>query len=103
MECAQVQEPLLPLTHEALEAVPQTPPDDVKAGMLWYLTSSFFFAAVGVCSKFLGNWGYPVFEITFFRSVIIACFSLSALTSAGTHLKSPSYTLAFTLGLFSRA
>lgn len=80
----QAQEPLLALQDDETE--PQAPPDDMRAGMLWYFSSSFFFAGMGICSKFLGNWGYPVFEITFFRSIIIACFSLSALSSAGAPL-----------------
>jgi hypothetical protein len=80
-----VQEPLLAPFAEEQRGL-DVPADDVCSGMIWYMCSSFFFAAMGVCSKALGNMGYPVWEITFFRSIIITCLSVSAITSAGVKL-----------------
>jgi hypothetical protein len=78
-----VQEPLLDATSTAL-ALPQTGhKDNVSAGMMWYLTSSFFFTGMGICSKLLGQHGYLVWEITFFRAVVIMACSLTMLISQG--------------------
>jgi hypothetical protein len=72
--------------------VPQTAPDNIPLGMLWYGTSSFFFAGMGICSKLLGHYHYPVWEITLVRAVVILSCCLSVLFRAGTlqtaeHLK----------------
>jgi drug/metabolite transporter (DMT)-like permease len=50
---------------------------------MWYATSSVFFAGMGICSKLLGEEGYPVWEITFFRAVVVLTFSLAVLVSQG--------------------
>jgi hypothetical protein len=80
-------------------AAPQARHENVLRGMLWYGASSFFFAGMGICSKLLGGFGYPVWEITFFRAIVITCFALSAIISSGTP---PSYQsprpLAATVG-----
>ena len=58
--------------------------------MLYYGCSSFFFAAMGICSKLLGQYHYPVWEITLFRAVIILGCCMSMLLSAGAHLPGAS-------------
>lgn len=69
---------------------PQPPPDEVRVGMLWYLNASIFFVVMSISNKLLGGWGYPVFQMTLFRSMVMAIFCVSALTSAGML---PNYTV----------
>lgn len=80
--CAQgdeSREPLLPPEPPRAAA----PKDNVPLGMLYYGCSSFFFAAMGICSKMLGAYHYPVWEITLWRAVIILACCMSMLLSAG--------------------
>jgi drug/metabolite transporter (DMT)-like permease len=67
-------------------AQPQARTDNVAIGMLWYGVSSFFFAAMGICTKLLGQYHYPVWEITLFRAIIILGCCLSVLVSAGAFM-----------------
>jgi hypothetical protein len=80
----QELEPLLALSTETGAARSQRPPVDNQAlGMLWYACSSFFFAAMGACSKSLGIAGYQVWQITLVRAVIIMSLCLWALNRDG--------------------
>lgn len=58
--------------------------DTTWVGLLWYATSSFFFTGMGICVKLLGDMDYPVYEITFFRAIVITMFALTAVLRAGT-------------------
>ena len=69
--------------------------------MIWYGASSFFFAAMGICTKLLGQYHYPVWEITFFRAIIILACCLSMLVSAGTSMMRPQ-TSALATGMCMR-
>lgn len=83
----QELEPLLAMSTEA--AAPRAPPiasDNQALGMLWYACSSFFFAAMGACSKALGAAGYLVWQITLVRAVIIMSCCLWVLIRDGAHL-----------------
>jgi hypothetical protein len=82
----RVQEPLL------APAPPAAPKDNVAKGMLWYGMSSFFFAAMGICSKLLGQYHYPVWEITLVRAVVIMSCCLSMLLHAGAPASRASHT-----------
>jgi hypothetical protein len=57
--------------------------DNVGLGMLWYAASSIFFTGMGTCSKMLGQKGYPVWEITLWRAVVILSCCISVLVSDG--------------------
>eukprot|EP00892_Ulva_mutabilis_P006920 jgi/Ulvmu1/45/UM001_0048.1 len=88
-----VREPLLPRSPSpeshlrAASAAPTAgadpPPDQVAQGMLCYAASSVFYAGMGTCSKLLQDEGYPVFELTFFRALVILAVSMSAILSTG--------------------
>lgn len=82
--CMTVQEDslLLPLCSGE-QAQPAVPPDRVALGMMWYALSSVFFSGMGICAKQLGRLGYPVWEITLFRAILILSCSLSVLFHAG--------------------
>lgn len=61
----------------------KTPPDQVAEGMLYYAASSVFYSAMGVCSKLLENDGYPVWELTLYRALVILTISTSAILTTG--------------------
>eukprot|EP00892_Ulva_mutabilis_P007476 jgi/Ulvmu1/50/UM001_0053.1 len=67
----------------AVHAAREEPKQDVVAGMLYYASSSIFFAGMGVTSKILQDAGYPVWELLFFRALVILTVSMSAILSAG--------------------
>lgn len=66
-----------------MTAGPPARADRVAVGMIWYAGSSVFFAGMGICSKLLGAQGYPVWEITFFRAIVIMAFALAMIVSQG--------------------
>ena len=82
----QEREPLVAATHNG-DALPAARKDNTALGMLWYAISSFFFAGMGACSKALGHEGFPVWEITLVRAVIIMAICLWLLYRDGAILK----------------
>ena len=90
-----LMEPLLPPVDDAAlpdgvatgaaaaAAEGEGPKEDVVVGMLYYAASSVFFASMAVCSKMLQNDGYPVWELLFYRALVILAVSMSSILSTG--------------------
>ena len=63
--------------------------------MLYYAASSVFYSAMGVCSKLLENDGYPLWELTLYRALVILAVSASAILTTGADTRRGSRTSTY--------